>query len=592
MVDRSFQFGVVGALAATAGRMTSNHLSPRIDGHRPPTRRQEEEEHDHDVDEEKEEDDNVGAVDDRVWLAGSFAVAGCAKVLLFPSYYSTDLFVHRHWKAITRNLPLQDWYWGDRHVDTVHTLDYPPGFAWVECGWANNPATQWILFDVGKERRPQDDQCLQLVSDGEVDQPLSSSCIAFLRSTVIASDLVLWWGAWRVASVLSAAEEAEVTTVRRNRKWTLFLLTVFHPGLLWLDHVHFQYNGMLLGVLLLSLSHLLQEPQTAKDTSNHLLASALWFACLLNLKHLYLTLSVWYFCYLLRAYCFVQDQFRWRRLIRLGSMTVLALALPWLPLLAASPEPAELVRQILRRLFPFQRGLLHDYWAANAWALYAAAGKIASYLSRTPGVLDEAWVKPRHAAILTLLALLVGGRQAWRAAAERSRTRLLLSLVYSALASFQTAYHVHEKAIMTALIPMLAFAFLGTDNKPREVAAAPALRRLLWETTAWGIVGLFPLLFEARELTLKLASYGAYMAALHHVCFETHKESDALTGTTKWWIRLNLVGVVLVIGTLEFVPTSAWGRYEFAPLALTSISCALALVVATVRLTVLMLRLG
>ena len=103
----------------------------------------------------------------RVWLA-----AACLKLLLFPSYYSTDYDVHRTWLAITHSRDASKWY-ADQHPQNQWTLDYPPLFAMYEA----------ILSKIAARVD------MKIVEESERDYA-SVACIRFQRATVILLSLI------------------------------------------------------------------------------------------------------------------------------------------------------------------------------------------------------------------------------------------------------------------------------------------------------------------------------------------------------------------------------------------------------------------
>jgi alpha-1,3-glucosyltransferase len=141
------------------------------------------------------------------------------------------------------------------------------------------------------------------------------------------------------------------------------------PGLLIIDHIHFQYNGFMYGILVLSI--VLARRQSG------LLASGITFAILLCFKHIYLYLAPAYFVFLLRVYCL--DPRSWFK-IRFGKCVKLGLGIGFVFGLAFGPFVYwNQIDQLLSRLFPFSRGLCHAYWAPNIWALYSFADRILIY---------------------------------------------------------------------------------------------------------------------------------------------------------------------------------------------------------------------
>lgn len=306
-----------------------------------------------------------------------FSIAACVKLLLIPSYHSTDFEVHRHWLALTSSIPLSNWYSDET---SPWTLDYPPFFAYFERFLS--------LF-------------AHLVDPTIVDlhnglDYKANSVIYFQRITVILSDLCLLYGVYRLSKNLDSK--------RRDLMWVLL---VWSPGLIIVDHIHFQYNGFLLGWLLLSISFL----QEGKD-----LMGGFLFAVLLCFKHLFAVAAPVYFVYLLRHYCWKGWLRGFGRLWLMGTVVVAVFAAAYGPfiyhgqvlvigiyshvflcfdviendllnanLILSYSVLAMQIQQVLRRMFPFGRGLCHAYWAPNFWVFYIILDKLLTFVFRRVG---------------------------------------------------------------------------------------------------------------------------------------------------------------------------------------------------------------
>ena len=362
----------------------------------------------------------------------SALIITCTKFFLIPSYRSTDFDVHRNWLAITRTLPVSEWYFDDNSNTTVHTLDYPPLFAFFEAFLSNNFISSWLV-----QSGRLDQRCFDRLPDN--DNTPSDECVFFQRLTVILSDSVFILGAYYASRCIYHISSSRNDSRKAPKKdHPLFsnamiatILIIINPGILLLDHVHFQYNGMLLGLLLISIGFMAKASTSASVTSfkekNDVIA-AIFYAALLTFKHLYLTLGPLYFIYLLRHCCFELkknnssiNKIRFASLgfIKLASCTLITILIPFLPFLSQS-DPLSQMTQMLRRLFPFQRGLCHDYWAANIWALYLFAEKCFSYvmkkLTHSVEPIGFPEISPSMAATFLLISLIPATILAWNAA--------------------------------------------------------------------------------------------------------------------------------------------------------------------------------
>eukprot|EP00889_Picochlorum_renovo_P008635 jgi/Picre1/35665/NNA_003126.t1 len=125
-------------------------------------------------------------------------------------------------------------------------------------------------------------------------------------------------------------------------------------------------------------------------------------------------------------------------LARLGAVVVISFIICWMPFIGSM----EMLQQVIKRIFPLQRGLFEDY-VANFWCVSSLIFKWKKYITGA------------HLAKMCAIATMVASLPSLiMEVTKPSRETFILCLMNTSLSFFLFSYQVHEKSILIPLMPM------------------------------------------------------------------------------------------------------------------------------------------
>ncbi|KAF5369312.1 hypothetical protein D9758_002725 [Tetrapyrgos nigripes] len=365
-----------------------------------------------------------------------------------PPMYG-DYEAQRHWMELTIHLPTRQWYTYDLQY---WGLDYPPLTAyhsWL-CGLIGSLInSEWFALDTSRG----------IESDGSK---------AYMRSTVMVSDALIY------VPALYLFSRTWLGTRSRRTQNLAFIVMTFQPALLLIDFGHFQYNSVMLGFTILSVSLF---------AMSYDLLGAVAFVLSLGFKQMSLYYAPAIGSYLLAKCLLLGPTHGGRLFIHLAITTILAFTVLFLPFLppfsplfsstscanADSSECAVAHLTILdpiSRIFPFARGLFEDkvanFWCATnvlvKWRFLAAPSLLIkastglTLLGFLPGVialLGAGWK------LKTWDFTSTGATPKPSTSTTPMLSLLPYALLNSSFSFFLFSFQVHEKTILLPLMPLM-----------------------------------------------------------------------------------------------------------------------------------------
>ncbi|KAI2626294.1 glycosyltransferase family 57 protein [Xylaria nigripes] len=406
------------------------------------------------------------------WAAGLWGYSGLNKPPMFGDYEA-----QRHWMEITLHLPISQWYFHDLQW---WGLDYPPLTAYHS----------WLLGRIGSFIDPA---WFALYTSRGLDDPALK---IFMRGTVVVSEYLIYIP----AVVIFTRRYSQAFDVAQWPASLALVAILMQPGTILIDHIHFQYNTVMLGFVVASMSSML--------ASRYMWAS-IFFVAALDFKQMALYYAPAVFAFLLGSSIF--PRINLARFFGIASVTVASFAILLLPFILGTlydasmgiysrpglegyhpPLPifdflspyldtsaayypiVEQIIQIIHRVFPFARGLFEDK-VANFWCAINLVIKLRAY----PAELLQR---------VSLLATLASIAPACTVLFLRPRKELLpYAFAATSWGFFLFSYQVHEKSVLLPLLPM-TLLFAGKQGLGKEVRSWVGFANILG---AWT---MFPLL--------------------------------------------------------------------------------------------------
>ncbi|KAI3630859.1 hypothetical protein MIR68_012294 [Amoeboaphelidium protococcarum] len=331
-----------------------------------------------------------------------------------PPMYG-DYEAQRHFMEIAFNLPVGQWYTYDPEY---WGLDYPiltalHSYAMGYVSHLINPQWTSLYESRGYE---------------------SSQHKLFMRWTVVLSDLLFYF----VPTLLL------IKSVDSKVRSNLLLVLLLQPSLIVIDHGHFQYNCVMLGLTLLAICLILKE---------RVITGSICYCLAIGYKHMALYYSLAFFSYLLGK-CLSRGFNRGTLLLALLGVSVIgtfgAMMLP-LCLYGNDKGCIQSVLQMFSRLFPLHRGLFEDK-VANFWCAMNVVIKFREIFR-----VDQLF---KLAALMTLIGCIPSCLYACRLPTPRN---FIYCLCCVSLSFFMFSFQVHEKSILLPLLPIMCLLVVERD---------------------------------------------------------------------------------------------------------------------------------